>query len=106
MRHGLDVVGEEANSLDQFGGVCLRSITTSAISIMIRSEPVNRSTNRAGWILPNSGNASSASSGKFADAGAAVSRTTYAALFAAIGTTYGSGDGSTTFNLPDLRLWI
>jgi len=35
--------------------------------------------------------------------GAAVSRTTYAALFAAIGTTYGTGDGSTTFNLPDLR---
>lgn len=35
--------------------------------------------------------------------GATVSRTTYAALFAAIGTTWGSGDGSTTFNLPDLR---
>lgn len=35
--------------------------------------------------------------------GAAVSRITYAALFAVIGTTYGSGDGSTTFNLPDLR---
>lgn len=35
--------------------------------------------------------------------GAAVSRTTYAALFAAIGTTFGAGDGSTTFNLPDLR---
>jgi len=35
--------------------------------------------------------------------GAAVSRTTYAALFAAIGTTYGVGNGSTTFNLPDLR---
>ena len=35
--------------------------------------------------------------------GAAVSRTTYAALFSAIGTTYGSGDGSTTFNLPDMR---
>jgi microcystin-dependent protein len=35
--------------------------------------------------------------------GSAVNRTTYAALFAAIGTTYGSGDGSTTFNLPDLR---
>lgn len=32
-----------------------------------------------------------------------VSRTTYAALFAAIGTTYGAGDGSTTFNVPDLR---
>ncbi|WP_236250779.1 phage tail protein [Chromobacterium phragmitis] len=35
--------------------------------------------------------------------GTAVSRSTYAALFAAIGTTYGAGDGSTTFNLPDLR---
>lgn len=35
--------------------------------------------------------------------GAAVSRATFAALFAAIGTTYGAGDGSTTFNLPDLR---
>lgn len=35
--------------------------------------------------------------------GGAVSRTTYAALFAIIGTTYGAGDGSTTFNLPDFR---
>ena len=35
--------------------------------------------------------------------GAAVSRNTYAALFAAIGTTYGTGDGRSTFNLPDLR---
>lgn len=35
--------------------------------------------------------------------GAAVSRTTYAALFSAIGVTFGVGDGSTTFNLPDLR---
>jgi microcystin-dependent protein len=35
--------------------------------------------------------------------GAAVSRTTYAALFTAIGTTFGVGDGSTTFNVPDLR---
>lgn len=35
--------------------------------------------------------------------GAAVSRETYSELFTAIGTTYGPGDGSTTFNLPDLR---
>lgn len=35
--------------------------------------------------------------------GAAVSRTTYASLFAVIGTTYGAGNGTTTFNLPDLR---
>lgn len=35
--------------------------------------------------------------------GAAVSRTTYATLFGRIGTTFGTGNGSTTFNLPDLR---
>ena len=35
--------------------------------------------------------------------GRAVSRTTYADLFAVLGEMYGSGDGSTTFNLPDLR---
>src|SRR5699024_9741731 len=35
--------------------------------------------------------------------GRAVSRTIYADLFAAIGTSFGNGDGSTTFNLPDFR---
>lgn len=35
--------------------------------------------------------------------GTAISRTTYANLFSIIGTTYGSGDGSTTFNLPNLK---
>lgn len=46
---------------------------------------------------------SSAPSGWLLCYGQAVSRATYAALFTAIGTTYGAGDGSTTFNLPDLR---
>lgn len=45
----------------------------------------------------------SAPSGYLLEDGSAVSRTTYAALFAAIGTTYGAGNGSTTFNLPDSR---
>lgn len=35
--------------------------------------------------------------------GSQISRTTYSDLFLAIGTTFGSGDGSTTFTLPDLR---
>jgi microcystin-dependent protein len=35
--------------------------------------------------------------------GAAVSRSTYSALFAIVGTTYGAGDGASTFNLPDLQ---
>ena len=43
----------------------------------------------------------SAPSGYLMCAGAAVSRSTYAALFAAIGTTFGTGDGTTTFNLPN-----
>ena len=43
----------------------------------------------------------SAPAGYLLCAGAAVSRTTYATLFAVIGTTFGSGDGSTTFNLPN-----
>jgi microcystin-dependent protein len=46
---------------------------------------------------------STAPSGWLKANGATVSRTTYAALFTAIGTTFGAGDGSTTFLLPDLR---
>ena len=42
----------------------------------------------SGWLLCN---------------GAAVSRSTYSGLYAVVGTTFGSGDGSTTFNLPDYR---
>lgn len=45
----------------------------------------------------------SAPSGWLLCDGSAYSRTTYAALFAAIGTTWGVGDGGTTFNVPDLR---
>lgn len=54
-----------------------------------------------GVVLPYGG--SSAPSGYLLCYGQAISRTTYADLFAAIGTTYGTGDGSTTFNLPDFR---
>lgn len=55
----------------------------------------------AGMIQAFAG--SSAPTGWLKCNGAAVSRTTYSALFAQISTTYGSGDGSTTFNVPDLR---
>ena len=53
-----------------------------------------------GTILPWS--AASLPTGFLECAGAAVSRSTYSALFAIIGTTYGAGDGSSTFNLPNL----
>ena len=53
-----------------------------------------------GMISPFAG--SSAPTGWLLCNGSAVSRTTYSALFAVIGTTYGAGDTTTTFNLPDL----
>jgi microcystin-dependent protein len=55
----------------------------------------------AGSLMPYAG--ASAPSKWLLCFGQAVSRTTYASLFTAISTTYGVGDGSTTFNLPDLR---
>ena len=54
-----------------------------------------------GFVLPFSG--SFAPTGWLKANGATVSRTTYPALFGAIGTIHGAGDGATTFNLPDLR---
>lgn len=53
-----------------------------------------------GTVFPYAG--SSAPTGYLICDGAAVSRTTYATLFALIGTTYGVGDGSSTFNVPDI----
>lgn len=54
-----------------------------------------------GFIKPFAGN--TVPDGYLYCDGSAVSRTTYSELFAAIGTIYGAGDGSTTFNVPDLR---
>ncbi len=55
----------------------------------------------AGMIVPYAG--STAPDGWLLCEGSAVSRTTYSTLYSMISTTYGVGDGSSTFNLPDLR---
>tara|TARA_R100000808_G_scaffold134_1_gene989 strand:+ start:22265 stop:22708 length:444 start_codon:yes stop_codon:yes gene_type:complete len=55
-----------------------------------------------GAVLPYAGHAAPGTDFLLCN-GAAVSRTTYAKLFTVIGTHYGAGDGSTTFNVPDLR---
>jgi len=55
----------------------------------------------SGTVVPFAG--TSAPTGYLLAQGQAVSRSTYSDLFSAIGTTYGTGDGSSTFNLPDLR---
>ena len=54
-----------------------------------------------GALMPYAG--TSAPTGFLLCYGQAISRSTYADLFSAISTTYGTGDGSSTFNLPDLR---
>ena len=77
---------------------------TSAVKYMTPQrtrQAIDASGVPAGAVLPFA--MSSAPTGWLKANGAAVSRTTYASLFAAIGTTFGSGDGSTTFNVPDLR---
>jgi microcystin-dependent protein len=61
---------------------------------VVDSVPVGSMFSYAGTVAPTNY--------KFCDS-TAISRTTYATLFAAMGTTYGAGDGSTTFNLPDVR---
>jgi len=76
------------------GGNILVSNGTSWVSSAPGGSP-------AGSITMYGG--SSAPSGWFLANGSAVSRVTYSSLFAVIGTTYGAGDGSTTFNLPDLK---
>lgn len=84
--------------------LAINSVTTTKIANgAVTQEKLNSSVTLVptGAVMPFAMN--SAPSGWLAADGTAVSRTTYAALFAAIGTTYGAGTGGTTFNLPDLR---
>lgn len=55
-----------------------------------------------GAVLPFVGSGATPKGWLFCD-GSAISRTTYAELYSVIGTHYGAGDGSSTFNLPDMR---
>lgn len=74
---------------------------SAAVTVTVNPEITVVTKPPAGVMAPFAGTAAPA--GYLACDGSAVSRTTYAALYAAIGTTYGAGDGSTTFNLPDLE---
>lgn len=75
--------------------------TPSLVSPITEAIDYSSSDVPAGTMLDFAG--TSVPSGYLACNGANVSRATYAALFAAIGTTWGAGDGSTTFGLPDFR---
>jgi hypothetical protein len=73
------------------GAVTLEKLVSSVQQALLPAGAVQAfamNSSPSGWLAANGSN---------------VSRTTYAALFSAIGTTYGTGNGSTTFTLPDLR---
>jgi len=91
------VVEESSNAdaaLDLTGSAeVFIGLTAAALSLL--------STSRAGevaWYAANT-----PPTGALKANGATISRTTYASLFAVIGTTFGAGDGSTTFEIPDMR---
>lgn len=75
--------------------------TKGYVDTQIAAIPAAQDLTPAGTVIWTA--RSSAPTGYLKANGAAISRSTYTALFSAIGTIYGAGDGSTTFNLPDLR---
>ena len=107
----INVSGLGANSLKQYDSTGAKVAAVIAVNqladveydgvdmVMLDALPV--ASLPAGSIIYIAKNA--APTGYLKANGAAVSRTIYSALFAAIGTTFGVGDGATTFNLPELR---
>lgn len=89
------------SKLDFGGGLVDADISATAAIAASKISGLGAYTLPSGVVVDYAGGV--VPSGWLACDGSAVSRTTYAALFAAIGTTHGSGDGSTTFNLPDSR---
>ena len=75
----------------QDGAVTAAKLDAGAVSVLMPT----------GSLMPYAG--SSAPTGYLLCDGAAISRSTYSTLFGLLATTYGSGDGSSTFNIPDLR---
>jgi microcystin-dependent protein len=81
-------------SIIEIDDIRINQINPLGVAQAVSSSPTGALTAFAG---------SSAPTGWLLCYGQAVSRATYAALFSVVGTTYGSGDGSTTFNIPDMR---
>lgn len=99
--HGV-VVGNNTSAVSVTGtGSVGQVLTSNGASSDPTFQDSAATSSPVGAIVDFAG--SSAPTGWLMCSGAAVSRATYAGLFAVVSTTYGSGDGSTTFNLPDLR---
>jgi microcystin-dependent protein len=102
---GLVITDTERTSLNS----ALQSETDPSFNASVASEIAAEDTTRwnsiigipVGTIIPYAG--TTIPDGWMACDGSPINRTNYATLFAAIGTAWGTGDGATTFNLPDLR---
>lgn len=105
---GFSVSGNATlSSTTNLGTVNIAGVaTTQAISVVGSSLNISSTTSTnflpVGTIIMYAAAPPNSPDGWLYCIGAAVSRTQFAALFALIGTTYGAGDGSTTFNLPNL----
>jgi microcystin-dependent protein len=96
-----DGSGKVAVSAATAAEVSHLSGVTSAIQTQLNGKAPVESGSPAGAVIQFAG--TSSPSGWLLCDGQAVSRTTFAGLFAAIGTTYGTGNGSSTFNVPNLK---
>ena len=75
-------------ALDKLDELIALALPLGTIQMYTKSTAPTATTNGGTWLICD---------------GTAVSRTTYAALYSLVGTTYGVGDGSNTFNIPDMR---
>jgi microcystin-dependent protein len=101
---GVAITGTfSASGASTLTGAVTASSTITATGAITSSAAVSGShgTVPVGAVTPYAG--TSAPTAWLFCYGQAISRTTYATLFTALSTTYGTGDGSTTFNVPDLR---
>lgn len=79
------------------------NIDAGAVTAAKLAADVNNLFVPVGGVMPYAGSSAPAGGKWMLADGSAISRTSYATLFAAIGTTYGAGDTVTTFNLPNLK---
>lgn len=85
MTGALTLPGSDPTTANQ---AARKAYVDSAVPVGSLMSYIGSTTPNSSWVLCN---------------GSAISRTTYSSLFTVIGTTYGVGDGATTFNVPDLR---
>lgn len=94
--------GQHADANDAIEALQAKvGVNGSAVTTSLDYKIANLAPAGTVWLWAGT-NAAAVSAGFLVCDGSAVSRTTYAALFSAIGTAYGAGNGSTTFNLPSM----